>query len=112
MYDHEGRVIVVDDARRPFARETGCYVDEKIRARFVPGSCRAVRPRSLVHYKKGIRCLVHRIRDKLSFTYVSELRLIYPTGSVTPVTSQMFGFTDIIDSEFLLCTTSPLRSNQ
>ena len=30
--------LVVDDARRPFARETDCYIANKIRAVFVPGS--------------------------------------------------------------------------
>jgi hypothetical protein len=35
---HEGRALVVDDARRPFARGTASYVYEKIRAMFVPGS--------------------------------------------------------------------------
>jgi hypothetical protein len=37
---HEGRALLVDDARRPFARETACYIACKIRAVFVPG-CRA-----------------------------------------------------------------------
>ena len=35
--DHEERALVVDDARRPFARETACYIADKIRAMFVPG---------------------------------------------------------------------------
>ena len=32
------RTLVVDDARRPFARETVCCIADKIRAMFVPGS--------------------------------------------------------------------------
>jgi hypothetical protein len=38
VYDHEGRALVVDDARRPFSQETDSYIDEKIGARFVLGS--------------------------------------------------------------------------
>ena len=34
--DHEGRALVVDDARRPFARETVFLFKEKVRAVFVP----------------------------------------------------------------------------
>ena len=36
VYDHEGRALVVDDARRPFARETVFLFKEKVRAVFVP----------------------------------------------------------------------------
>jgi hypothetical protein len=34
---YEVRALVVAEARRPFARETACYIADKIRAMFVPG---------------------------------------------------------------------------
>jgi hypothetical protein len=43
--------FVVDDARRPFARETDCYVANKIRAVFVP-DIRASLPRPLQNQVK------------------------------------------------------------
>ncbi len=74
-------MLVVDDARRPFALETACCIANKIRVVFVPYSCQAVGPRSLVHYKTEHKKSRRLASDPLLDSFTIYGMNLHPTAT-------------------------------